>query len=116
MEERLTVNSASGLKLLKGKKHIELLADKELTKKALNRLAEYEDLEEQGLLLRLPCIRKCDTCLQVLYEDKDTKQVTYAAYGLGDILKAEKKLKEIEKEIEFEDRIKLGQSTIIDDD
>lgn len=51
MKERLTVNSASGLKLLKGKKYVELLADKELTKKALNRLAELEDEIEQGALI-----------------------------------------------------------------
>ena len=53
--ERLTVNSASGLKLLKGKKYVELLADKELTKKALNRLADLEDKIENGTLIELPC-------------------------------------------------------------
>ena len=53
--ERITARSAKGLKLRKGKKYIELLADKELTKKALSRLADLEDKIENGTLVELPC-------------------------------------------------------------
>ena len=67
-------------------------------KMAIERLAEYEDLEEQGLIVRLPCIRKCKTCFQVIYEDEYTKQITYIAYGLWKITEAEKKLKELKGE------------------
>lgn len=49
--ERLTANTEKGLKLRKGKKYVELLADKELTQKALYRLAELEDKIENGLLV-----------------------------------------------------------------
>lgn len=65
--------------------------------KAILRLAEYEDVEEQGLLVRLPCIRKCEACFQVIYEDEYTKQITYITYGLGKITEAEKKLKELKE-------------------
>lgn len=53
--ERLTEHSAKGLKLREGKKYIELLADKELTKKALSRLAELEDKIENGKLIEPHC-------------------------------------------------------------
>lgn len=41
--------------------------------KVFNRLAEYEDLEEQGLLLRLPCkvgdtIYRCGNHIKKVYE------------------------------------------------
>ena len=52
--ERMAVRSAKGLKLKKGKKFVELLADKELTLKALNRLADLEDKIESGKMLDLP--------------------------------------------------------------
>lgn len=38
----------------KGKEKIKAYCDYE-TRDIINKLAEYEDLEEQGLLLRLPC-------------------------------------------------------------
>lgn len=49
--ERITAHSAKGLKLKKGKKFVELLADKSLTLQALNRLADYEDKVESGELI-----------------------------------------------------------------
>lgn len=41
--EGLTAHSAKGLKLKSGRKFVELFADKELIKRALNRLSELED-------------------------------------------------------------------------
>ena len=37
---------------------------------AIQKLAEYEDLEEQGLLLRLPC--KVGDTVYIIYSDKET--------------------------------------------
>ena len=56
--------------------------------KALNKLAEYEDLEEQGLLLRLPCkvgselyfVHKCPA-----YEKVDGKLVPTEFYEIRDL-------------------------------
>ena len=52
----------------------------------VERLAEYEDLEEQGLLLRLPC-KIGDTIYEVSYENKEflikehiVKEFIYRAY------------------------------------
>ena len=39
------------------------------TRRIIERLAEYEDLEEQGLLLRLPC-KVGDTIYEVSYENR----------------------------------------------
>jgi len=64
---------------------------------ALYRLAELEDKIEDGTLIELPCIRKCETHYQVLYQDNETKQVTYISYGLNDLWRAEERLKEIKK-------------------
>lgn len=36
----------------------------------IDKLAEYEDLEEQGLLLRLPC--KVGDTVYIIYSDKET--------------------------------------------
>ena len=42
-----------------------------------NRLGNYEDAEEQGLLLRLPC-KVGDTvyCIRTICDGKDTKEIT----------------------------------------
>ena len=52
----------------------------------VERLAEYEDLEEQGLLLRLPC-KIGDTIYEVSYENREflikehiVKEFIYRAY------------------------------------
>lgn len=59
------------------------------------RLAELEDKIENGTLIKLPCVRKCETCYQVIYEDIETKQLTYIAYRLNEFKRAVAKLKEI---------------------
>ena len=43
------------------------------TRRIIERLAEYEDLEEQGLLLRLPC--KVGDTVYTIYSDEDTSFV-----------------------------------------
>ena len=63
MMERLTKIGHKGYAMLKGSgcnySHVsfdcQVDEGMELLKYALEKLAEYEDLEEQGLLLRLPC-------------------------------------------------------------
>ena len=54
--------------------------------KAFEKLAEYEDLEEQGLLLSLPC-KIGDTIYEVSYENREfiikehiVKEFTYRTY------------------------------------
>ena len=47
------------------------------TKRIIERLAEYEDLEEQGLLLRLPC-----KIGSILYQPIDNQINEYKAIGL----------------------------------
>ena len=47
------------------------------TRRIIERLAEYEDLEEQGLLLRLPC--KVGSTLYRIYK-KPTKCTAYGEY------------------------------------
>lgn len=71
--ERLTAHSAKGLKLREGKKYIELLADKELTKKALSRLAELEDKIENGVLAELPY--KIGTLVYVIHTNWETGEL-----------------------------------------
>lgn len=70
--ERLTTHSAKGLKLRKGKKYMELLEDKELTKKALYRLAELEDKIESRQAVILPTgaidVLKLLTCASICYQ------------------------------------------------
>ena len=108
--------------------------------KAILRLAEYEDAEEQGLLKRLPC-KVGDDCYFVTkvaeeYELLcglvisiciDNGGIWFSCrYSVGmsywhnskdkdlffTLPEAEKKL----KELKFKDRVILGQSTIIDDE
>ena len=63
MMERLTKIGHKGYAMLKGSgcnySHVSFACQvdegMELLKYALEKLAEYEDLDEQGLLLRLPC-------------------------------------------------------------
>ena len=63
MMERLTKIGHKGYAMLKGSgcnySHVsfdcQVDEGMELLKYALEKLAEYEDLEEQGLLLKLPC-------------------------------------------------------------
>lgn len=70
--ERLTIKAPSGL--------IHLADNKEhTTNLAIKKLSDYEDLEEQGLLLRLPC--KAETTLFFLksneHADRPTKSIIY---------------------------------------
>lgn len=53
--KRFTKRTAKGLKLKKGRKYVELFADKELTRQALIHFAELEDKIENGTLIELPC-------------------------------------------------------------
>lgn len=106
--------------------------------KALLRLAEYEDLEEQGLIVRLPTT--LNKPAYIIMGDKSIKEMTVLEYYVEPngifvrlawkdgrhnmrmtvpvkelnncYAEAKKKL----KESEFENRVKLGQCTIIDDD
>ena len=92
----------------------------------LRRLAEYEDLEERGLLLRLPCpigttvynttcwddvTEKVEVNGETLYRILHKHKVSKSTFSLGDIYKfgktvfltqaeAEQKLKEMESESE----------------
>ena len=77
--------------------------------KAFEKLAEYEDLDEQGLLLRLPC-KVGDTVYYILGIPKETPCVIeHCTFELSDIYKigktlfltqaeAEQKLKEMESD------------------
>lgn len=68
----------------------------------INKLAEYEDLEEQGLLLRLPCtigttvyavVRECEgdsfecyhTCDTCTWSDTHIKEVIFDIEYIGDV-------------------------------
>lgn len=62
------------------------------------KLVELEDKIENGTLIVLPCIRKCKTCYQVIYEDNETKQLTYITYGLKELDRAQARLKEVQGE------------------
>lgn len=91
---------------------------KPFAEKILTKLADYEDLEEQGLLVRLPCpigTTVWDICGMDIREnvlsgiecDKDGKQFLWANHDewlgeLNDLVfltreEAEKKLEEMEK-------------------
>lgn len=70
---------------------------------AIAKLAEYEDLEEQGLLIRLPC--HCKDCKYVDYEGTDSyclrnsafmQEDDFCKYAEKDEYKAEEKLRELE--------------------
>lgn len=79
--ERLTVHSAKGLKLKKGKKFVELLSDKNLTLSALNRLAELEDKIESGEMLGSPKIYQLSvgckgTSLETYFIDEIAAKLT----------------------------------------
>ena len=68
----------------------------------INKLAEYEDLEEQGLLLKLPCaigttvyavVRECEgdsfecyhTCDTCTWNDTHIKEVIFDIEYIGDV-------------------------------
>lgn len=68
----------------------------------INKLAEYEDLEEQGLLLKLPCaigttvyavVRECEgdsfecyhTCDTCTWSDTHIKEVIFDIEYIGDV-------------------------------
>ena len=60
------------------------------TRKIIERLAEYEDLEEQGLLLRLPC-----KIGSILYEPIDNQINEYYIIGLRFDIKRSKFMYEV---------------------
>ena len=62
MMERLTYRTIKGEAI--GNSSVADIGD------ILEKLAEYEDLEEQGLLLRLPC-KVGDTIYEVSYENRE---------------------------------------------
>lgn len=108
--------------------------DKEV-QKTLDRLADYEDLEEQGLLVRLPCkvgdkvwylkdygfkryrvedmevvgfnFSRYDNTITVIGRYNEHADVIYKIKS-----EAEKKL----KGLKFKERVELGQCTIIDEE
>ena len=94
------------------------------TRKIIERLAEYEDLEEQGLLLRLPCpigttvynttcwddvTEKVEVNGETVYRIVHRHKVSKSTFSLGDIYnfgktvfltkaEADQKLKEMESD------------------
>lgn len=59
-----------------------------LTQRRIDKI--IKDRIEQGKLIEVPCIRKCKTGYQVIYEDEDTKQLTYASFKFIELAKMKK--------------------------
>lgn len=82
--DRLTIRNGEGVAYFKGEK-LRLKPyemDSHQVEEALRKLAEYEDLEEQGLLLKLPC--KVGDAIYEVIENGDIVKYKITGISIND--------------------------------